>query len=136
MPCASANPRFRFAVLPLHRGMIVSMSKRMNRQPSTNPARSPRRIKQRRTFTLTPESVAFLEELSATRKDSQVRESVSAVLDDLLLAVRKEKYRLENEEKIGKYYDGRSYEERQEEIDWGKLATGEFLAIELNKYGE
>jgi len=46
---------------------------------------------------------------------------------------RSKEKRQENEDKIGKYYDGRSDQERQEEIDWGKLATGEFVAIELSK---
>src|SRR5258707_14903311 len=116
--------------------MIVSMSKRMSRQTSASHTRSRRRIKRRKTFTLSQESVAFLEELSASRKDSRGQESVSAVLDDLLLAIGKDKARQENEDKIGKYYDERSEEERQEEIDWGKLATGEFVAIELSKYRE
>ena len=116
--------------------MMVSMSKRMNRQASANQTRSRRPIKQRRTFTLSHESVAFLEELSARSKDSRGQESVSAVLDDLLLAIGKDKERQENEDKIGKYYDERSDEERQEVIEWGKLATGEFLAIELDKYRE
>jgi hypothetical protein len=110
------------------------MSKRMSRQRQARQIRSGRRVKQRKTFTLSDESVAFLEELSASRKDAHGQESVSAVLDDLLLAIGKQKERLTNEDKIGKYYDERSEEERQGEIDWGQLATGEFLAIELNKY--
>jgi len=112
------------------------MSKRMIRQRQVSQARSRHRVKQRKTFTLSHESVAFLEELSARRKDSHGQESVSAVLDDLLLAIGKDKERQENEAKIGKYYDERSEQERQEEIDWGKLATGEFLASELNRYRE
>jgi len=104
----------------------------MSREP-TSGSHSKRRTKQRRTFTLSPESVALLEKLSANRDDPGRRESVSAVLDDLLLAVVKDQKRQEIEDQIGKYYDQRSEEERQEEIDWGKLATGEFVAIELNK---
>jgi hypothetical protein len=110
------------------------MSKRMSPQMQVRETRSRRRVKQRKTFTLSHESVAFLEELSASRKDSHGEESLSAVLDGLLLAVGKDLQRQQNEAKIGKYYDERSEEERQEEIDWGKIATGEFLAIELNKY--
>jgi len=114
--------------------MSIGMSKRVSPPAQVRDPRSRRRVKQRKTFTLSHESVAFLEELSASRKDPHGQESVSAVLDGLLLAVGKEKDRQENEAKIGKYYDERSEDERQEEIDWGKLATGEFLAIELNKY--
>ena len=113
-----------------------SMSKRVNRRTSAPRTHLRRGVKQRKTFTLSQESVVFLEELSARRKDSRGLESVSAVLDDLLLAIGKDRERQENEDKIGKYYDERSGEERQEEIDWGKLATGEFLAIELSKYRE
>jgi hypothetical protein len=112
------------------------MSKRMSRQASLLQTRSSRRAKQRKTFTLSQESVALLEELSASDKDSRGLESVSAVLDNLLLAIGKDKVRQENEDKIGKYYDERSDEERQEEIDWGKFATGEFLAVALSKYRE
>lgn len=46
---------------------------------------------------------------------------------------RRKKERRKNEEKIGKYYDGRSGQERQEEIDWGRLAISEFVAIESRK---
>ena len=104
------------------------MSKRMRRGTASSNQRA---LKQRKTFTLSPQAVAFLEELSA--QDVSGQESVSAILDRLLLAIGREKERQENEDKIGKYYDGRSDQERQEEIDWGKLATGEFVAIELSK---
>jgi hypothetical protein len=108
------------------------MSKRMNRRLSSYGLQR-RRTKQRKTFTLSPESVAFLEQLSANRADSRGQQSVSAVLDDLLLAVVKDKQRQEIEEKIGRYYDERSKAEEQEELDWGKFAMGEFVAIELSK---
>jgi len=111
------------------------MTKRMSFQRPA-PRTRLHRVKQRKTFTLSPESVALLEGLSANRSDSRGRESVSAVLDDLLLAIGKDKARREAEEKIGKYYDERSEEERQEEVEWGNFATGEFLAIELNRSRE
>ncbi len=116
-------------------GMSIGMTKRMSFQRPA-PRTRLHRVKQRKTFTLSPESVALLEGLSANRSDSRGRESVSAVLDDLLLAIGKDKARREAEEKIGKYYDERSEEERQEEVEWGNFATGEFLAIELNRSRE
>ena len=116
-------------------GMSIGMTKRMSLQRPA-PRTRLRRVKQRKTFTLSPESVALLEGLTASRSDSRGRESVSAVLDDLLLAIGKDKARREAEEKIGKYYDERSEEERQEEVEWGNFATGEFLAIELNRSRE
>jgi hypothetical protein len=109
--------------------MSIGMSKRMSRSSASLNQRAT--LKRRKTFTLSPQSVALLEGLSA--EDSSGQQSVSAILDRLLLAIGKEKERQENEDKIGKYYDERSDQERQEEIDWGKLATGEFVAIELSK---
>jgi hypothetical protein len=87
-----------------------------------------RQVKQRRTFTLSRESVALLEELSRQRR-SRGTESVSAVLDDLLLAMRRAKRLQEIEEQIGKYYDEPSDRERQDETEWGKFALAEFAAI-------
>jgi hypothetical protein len=111
------------------------MTKHMNVRKAASQARSGRQVKQRKTFTLSPESVALLEELSSQRQ-ARGPESVSAVLDDLLLSMRREKTRQEMEDKIGKYYDGRSEAEREEEIEWGKFAMAEFTAIELNRAKE
>lgn len=108
--------------------MILRMSKHMT--TSKKAVRRPQ-LKQRRTFTLSPESVALLEELSRQRH-TRGPESVSAVLDDLLLALRHAKTLQEIEEKIGKYYDERSDLERREETEWGKFAMAEFAAIERN----
>ena len=55
-----------------------------------------KQVKQRKTFTLSPQSVAFLEELSAERS-GHGQESVSAVLDDLLMSFGEEKRRREME---------------------------------------
>jgi hypothetical protein len=112
--------------------MMIGMTKRMSTRETATRARLRGQTKQRRTFTLSPESVALLEQLSAQR-NSRGQESVSAVLDDLLMALRREKTRQEMEEKIGRYYDERSEAEREEEIDWGKFAMAEFAAAELIK---
>jgi hypothetical protein len=76
-----------------------------------------RQVKQRRAFTLWRESVALVEELSRRRR-SRATESVSAVLNDLLLAMRRAKRLQEIEEQIGKYYDEPSDTERQDETEW------------------
>lgn len=101
---------------------------------SSNRKRSESRVKltgngpkQRRTFTLSPEAVELLDELSASSK------SASSVLDELLLSLRRERERREMEERIGRYYDQRSEEERREETLWGDFATGEFMAAELSR---
>jgi hypothetical protein len=104
------------------------MSVRTRRNNSGDQSAPPRsHQKQRRTFTLSPESVALLDELSAKSK------SASAVLDELLLSLRREKVRQEMEERVGRYYDRRSEEERGEEALWGDFATQEFAAIEVAK---
>ena len=81
--------------------------------------------KQRRTFTLSPQAVALLEDLSANSK------SASSVLDELLLSLGREKERREMEKRIARYYDERSEEERHGDTLWGDFATREFMAAEL-----
>ncbi len=93
---------------------------------ATRPARARRPVKQRKTFTLSAESIALLEELTGRGSNPHALESVSAVLDGLLLGIRKEKARQELERKIGEYYDERSREEEEEEIAWGKFALSQF----------
>jgi hypothetical protein len=104
------------------------MRKGMSKKPADSQDGSrPSRTKQRRTFTLSPEAVALLDDLSA---DST---SASSVLDALLLSLRREKKRQEMEERIARYYDQRSEEERREEALWGDFATREFMAAELSR---
>jgi hypothetical protein len=84
-----------------------------------------RQIKQRKTFTLSLESVAILEKLSAQRSAGG-QESVSAVLDDLLLAVGEEQRRREIEQGTRNYYDEQSAQDEEEEIAWAKFALSQF----------
>ena len=102
------------------------MSKDMRASKVTRRARTRRPIKQRKTFTLSPESIALLEELTGRSTNSEDVASVSAVLDDLLLGIRKEKARQEIEKKTAKFYDERPREEEEEEIAWGKFALSQF----------
>ena len=88
-----------------------------------------RQVKQRKTFTLSPQSVAFLEELSAERS-AHGQESVSAVLDDLLLSIGEEKRRREMEHSTQKYYDERSPQDEEEEIAWANFALSQFPVSE------
>ena len=90
------------------------------------PAHSRRRqVKQRKTFTLSPQSVALLEKLSAQRR-ARGQDSVSAVLDDLLITLGEEQRRREIEHSTQKYYDERSLEEEDEAIAWAKFALSQF----------
>ena len=94
------------------------------RKTPSPPARGKYR-KQRKTFTLSPESIALLEELAAQRNSSG-RESVSAVLDSVLVAVREEQQRLAMERSTQKYYDERAPKEEEDEIAWAKFALSQF----------
>ena len=81
--------------------------------------------KERKSFTLSQESIALLNELCAARQDSQ-RRSASAVLDDLLRSLRKERRRQGVERSVARYYSGLSDEEQVEDFEWGEFALAQF----------
>lgn len=81
--------------------------------------------KERKTFTLSRESIALLDELLAGRKSS-LRGSASAVLDDLLRTLHKERRRQAIEQAVSRYYSNASEEERAEEFQWGEFALSQF----------
>jgi hypothetical protein len=85
-----------------------------------------RERKERRSFTLSRESIALLRELSAAR-DRSGRRSASAVLDDLLRSLNKERKRRAVEQAFTRYYDGLSEEAQREDKEWGEFSLGEFL---------
>ena len=81
--------------------------------PNANPNR-----KRRRTFTLSPESLAYLDQETRQRHaDSQ-----SAVLDELLQDKKRERQLAAMEAAIGAYYDGLSDTEVEEDKIWGEFA--------------
>jgi len=82
------------------------------------------RTKQRRTFTLSPESLAYLEQQARRRKLG----SQSAVLDELLLEKTREQRRASLEANVTAYYDSLSEAEIEEDRLWGELA-GRHLAL-------
>lgn len=77
-----------------------------------------RGIKRRRTFTLSPESLAYLDEQARQRKLG----SQSAFLDELLLAKTMEQRRAALEANVTAYYDSLSDEEVEEHRAWAELA--------------
>jgi hypothetical protein len=81
-------------------------------------------IKQRRTFTLSPESLAYLEQQTRANKI----ESQSAFLDELLLEKTAEQRRASLEAKVTAYYDSLSDKEVEEQRAWGEFA-GSHLAL-------
>jgi len=81
--------------------------------------------KLRRTFTLSPESLAYLEQEARRRQtDSQ-----SSVLDALLQEKKRERKLAELEANISSYYDSLSEEEVEEDKIWGEFA-GMHLALQ------
>jgi hypothetical protein len=83
-----------------------------------NMARSKSGNKERRTFTLSPASLAYLDQETRRRNaDSQ-----SAVLDELLREKKRERQLAALEAAIGSYYDEVSDAEAEEEKIWGEFA--------------
>jgi hypothetical protein len=80
--------------------------------------------KRRRTFTLSPESLAYLEQQARRRKLG----SQSAVLDELLLEKTREQWREALEANVTAYYDSLSEAEVEEDRLWGEFA-GRHLAL-------
>jgi hypothetical protein len=75
-------------------------------------------LKRRRTFTLSPASLAYLEQEARQRST----DSLSAVLDDLLQEKERERKMAALEANIGAYYDGLSDAEVEEDKIWGESA--------------
>jgi uncharacterized protein YbcV (DUF1398 family) len=85
----------------------------MDIMPDHRPAR-----KLRRTFTLTPENLAFIEQQTRRRK----LPSQSAFLDQLLSEKTREQRLAELEANVTAYYDSLTDEEVAEQRAWGHFA--------------
>jgi len=81
-----------------------------------------RERKARKSYTLSPESVAFLEGQAKTRRAA----SVSAILDELIQSVRSAQERDALEKAVEGYYSALSDRDVQEQAQWGDFALGEF----------
>jgi hypothetical protein len=82
--------------------------------------------KERKSFTLSRESIALLNDLRAARQGSR-RRSVSGVLDDLLRALDKQRKRDALDQAITNFYDGISEKAQAEEKDWGEFSLAQFM---------
>ena len=82
--------------------------------------------KERKSFTLSRESIALLSELCAAR-DSSGRRSASAVLDSLLRSLNKERKRRAVDQAFTRYYNGLSEQAQREDKEWGEFSLAEFL---------
>jgi hypothetical protein len=82
------------------------------------------RRKAKKSYTLSPESVAFLENLRKKRHAA----STSLVLDEILQTALREQETRDMENAVAEYYDSLSESERAEQSEWGKFALAEFPA--------
>jgi len=89
----------------------------MVRTPSKTPAR-----KAKKSFTLSADSVAFLEAMRRNRRAV----SVSSVLEEILQEIRREQALAAVEQAMGDYYTSLSRAESQEQSTWGEFAMREF----------
>jgi Arc/MetJ-type ribon-helix-helix transcriptional regulator len=78
--------------------------------------------KAKKSFTLSVESVAFLEEM----RQKGSAESISAVLEEILQAVRREEKRAATDRAMTEYYNSLTDEEVAEERQWGEFARRAF----------
>jgi hypothetical protein len=78
--------------------------------------------KAKKSYTLSLESVAFLEIMRKKRRAG----SISSVLEEILQAVRRDHERASLERAVAGYYSALSAQELAEQTDWGEFALGEF----------
>jgi methylthioribose-1-phosphate isomerase len=90
------------------------MTRTTHRQP-------PRKAK--KSYTLSPESVDFLETL---RKKRRAR-SISFVLEEILQAARREAEMAKINQSVSDYYDSLSDEEMEELSQWGEFGLRQLL---------
>ncbi len=82
--------------------------------------------KAKKSYTLSPESVAFLETMRKRRRAG----STSAILEEILQAVRREQDRAAVERAVADYYGSLSAEEVAEQTEWGRFGLDEFPSEE------
>jgi len=90
----------------------------MTRTTHRQPAR-----KAKKSYTLSPESVDFLETL---RKKRRAR-SISFVLEEILQAARREAEMAKINQSVSDYYDSLSDEEMEELRQWGEFGLSQLL---------
>lgn len=79
--------------------------------------------KAKKSYTLSPESVAFLETIRKRRRAA----SISSVLEEILQAVRRQEERAKIAKSVDAYYSSLSDQQAAELAEWGDFATSEFL---------
>jgi hypothetical protein len=78
--------------------------------------------KAKKSYTLSSESVAFLELMRKKRRAV----SVSSVLEEILQAVRRRQEQDRVEQSVSQYYSSLSGKEAAELVEWAEFASREF----------
>lgn len=78
--------------------------------------------KTKKSFTLSSETVLFLNAVRKKRKAA----SVSAILEEILQAARREYERSSVEKAVSDYYSSLSGTERKEQAEWAEFAFSQF----------
>lgn len=78
--------------------------------------------KAKKSYTLSPESVSFLETMRKKRRAA----SVSSVLEDILQAVRRRQEQVRVEQSVSRYYSSLSRKDATELAEWAEFAESEF----------
>jgi hypothetical protein len=98
------------------------MNHTQGRAPNNKPARKTKARKTKKSYTLSPESVEFLESQCKKRHES----SVSSVLDAILQSARLAQGRASVEKAFADYYASLSHADVEEQASWGDFALREF----------
>jgi len=78
--------------------------------------------KSKKSYSLSSESVAFLEIMRKKRRAA----SVSSVLEEILQAVRRRQEQARVEQSVSRYYSSLSGKDTAELAEWAKFAESEF----------
>lgn len=81
-----------------------------------------RSAKAKKSYTLSPESVAYLDTLRRQRR----ARSVSSVLEDILQSVQRAEKRKTVETAVSEYYGSLGEKQLDEQAKWGDFAWAEF----------
>ena len=91
--------------------------------------RANRKRKTKKSYTLSHESIVFLENVSKKRRGV----SVSSVLDEMIQNALREQERQSLGQAVEAYYSGLSNQEAQELEEWGDFAMSQFPAEDRTK---
>ena len=78
--------------------------------------------KERRTFSLDPELLKYIEKVRQERRI----DSASAALEQILRESQLQQERRRQEDRIAKYYSSLSDGERNAEVEWGEFSETQF----------